>query len=57
MNLLQIKRLLDSIPDAEIADTDLWIDCQYSVEAIVLEEDSITLLTDKDKLKYNDAIF
>ena len=51
--LLKLKRLLNSIEDNELKELDLWIDCEKGVQAIVLDDNAITLVTDTSKLKIN----
>lgn len=52
--LLNLKRLLNTMQDYEIADMELWIDNESNVELIVMDNDAITLITDKSKLKIDD---
>lgn len=52
--LLNLKRLLNTMQDYEIADMELWIDNESNVELIAMDNDAITLITDKTKLKIND---
>ena len=52
--LLNLKRLLNTMQDYEIADMELWIDNESNVELIAMDNDAITLITDKAKLKIND---
>lgn len=52
--LLNLKRLLTTMQDYELADMELWIDNESNVELIAMDNDAITLITDKAKLKIND---
>ena len=52
--LLRLKRLLDRIPEYELEDMELWVDNADTVEIIAMDEDAITLITDKSKVKIND---
>lgn len=52
--LLNLKRLLTTMQDYELADMELWIDNESNVELIAMDNDAITLITDKTKLKIDD---
>ncbi len=52
--LLNLKRLLTTMQDYELADMELWIDNESNVELIAMDNDAITLITDKAKLKIDD---
>lgn len=52
--LLNLKRLLTTMQDYELADMELWIDNESNVELIAMDNDAITLITDKSKLKIDD---
>lgn len=52
--LLKLKRLLNSIQDSELIDMELWIDNDQTVDLITMDNDAITLITDKSKLKIDD---
>ena len=51
--LIKLKRLLNSIDDDELEDIELWVDNEKTVEAIVLDEDSVVLLTNLKEVKIN----
>ena len=51
---LKLKRLLNSIPDSELDAMELWIDNEKLVELFALDDNAITLITDKSKVKIND---
>lgn len=51
--LLKLKRLLNSIDDEELKELELWIDNENTIDLIVLDTNSITLVTDYEKLKIN----
>lgn len=40
--------------DFELTDMELWIDNESNVELIAMDNDAITLITDKAKLKIDD---
>ena len=52
--LLNLKRLLNSMQDYDVAEMELWIDNESNVELIAMDNDAITLITDKSKLKIDD---
>ena len=52
--LLNLKRLLNSMQDYDVAEMELWIDNESNVELIAMDNDAITLITDKAKLKIDD---
>lgn len=49
--LIVLKRLLNSIEEKELQELDLWIDAENTISAIVYDNNSITLITNTDKLK------
>ena len=52
MNILLIlKRLLKSIDDKELENMDLWIDNENEIQLVAVDEKSVTLVTDTEKLK------
>lgn len=52
--LLKMKRLLNSINDEELKNMDLWINGENKIQILVMDENSILLITDREKLKYDD---
>ena len=51
--LLKLKRILNTYADDELEEIELWIDNKKNISLIAVEEDSITLVTDIDKLQIN----
>lgn len=51
--LITLKRLLNSIDDKELKEMELWIDAADTISAIVLDKNSVSLITNTDKLKIN----
>lgn len=49
--LLKLKRLLNSIEDKELEEMKLWIDNVSEIEIIAVDGNSISLITEKEKLK------
>ena len=52
--LIRIKKLLNSIDDEELKEMNLWIDNDETIDAVMLETYSITLITNTEKLIIND---
>lgn len=55
--LLILKRLLKNIDDKELEKMELWINNEDNIELVAVEEDSITLITDKDNLEINGKVW
>lgn len=51
---IKLKGLLNSIPDSVLCEMDLWVNNNDRVEIIATDETSITLITDKSKVKIDD---
>lgn len=51
--LITLKRLLNSINDKELKGMELWIDAADTISAIVLDKNSVSLITNTDKLQIN----
>ncbi len=51
--LVKLKAMLNSLPNKELEQMDLWIDNSKNVEVIALDDNSISLITDKEKLEIN----
>lgn len=49
--LKQLKYILNSYSDEELEDIDLWINNDKYVEVIAVDENSISLITEKSSLK------
>lgn len=52
--LKKLKDILNTYTEEELEDMDIWIDCDTSIELIIIEEGNIVLITDKEKVKIND---
>ena len=48
--LLKLKKLLNSIDDDELKGLDLWINNEIDIDIIAVDDNSITFVTNKDKL-------
>lgn len=55
--LLKLKHILNGLTEQELKDYDLWIDTENKIDAIVVDETSITLLTDIENLKYKEKMW
>lgn len=51
--LIKLKKILNTFTDKELENYELWIDNNTSIDLITIEDDSISLITDKTKLKIN----
>ena len=51
--LITLKRFLNSIDDRELKDIEFWVDGCDIVNGIILDSNSISLITDMNKLKYD----
>lgn len=51
--LVKLKAILNGLSDEELKKYDLWIDNDKGVEVIAVDDNSIVLVTDKEKLKIN----
>lgn len=51
--LVTLKRFLSSMDDSELKDLEFWIDGADIVSAVILDNNSISLITDIDKLQYD----
>ena len=49
--LIKLKAILNSLSDEELKKYELWIDNDTGVELIAVDDNSIVLVTDKEKLK------
>lgn len=52
--LIQLKRILNTFKDKELENYELWIDNDTGVDLIVIDDENICLVTDKNNLKIND---
>ena len=55
--LVKLKAILNGLSDEELKNYDLWIDNNTDVELIVVDENAIVLITDKEKLKIDGKIW
>jgi len=51
--LIRLKKILNTFTDKELEDYKLWIDNDSTIDLIVIEDEAICLVTDKEKLKIN----
>ncbi len=51
--LIKLKAILNVFSDEELKNYELWIDNDTGVELIAVDDNSIVLVTDKEKLKIN----
>lgn len=51
--LIKLKAILNVFSDEELKNYELWIDNDTGVEVIAVDDNSIVLVTDKEKLKIN----
>ena len=54
--LKKLKHILNTYTDKELEDMDLWINSSQVVEMILIEEDSINLVTDNSEVKIDGYI-
>lgn len=54
--LVKLKGILNGLSDEELRNYDIWINAYKTVEMIVLDDDSITLVTDRDMLQIDERI-
>ena len=51
--LITLKRFLNSMDDRELKDIEFWVDGSDIVNGIIIDHNSISLITDMEKLKYD----
>lgn len=49
--LVRLKYLLNSYSDTELEDMELWIDNDVTIDIIAVDENAISLITDKEKIE------
>lgn len=54
--LQKIKAILNSIPDHEIDQYDIWVNGNSIVDSIIIENENIVLVTSSEEIKLNDVI-
>lgn len=52
-SLLILKKLLNSIDDEDLKEFDLWIDNSKTMDAVAINKNAISLITDEAILKIN----
>lgn len=55
--LAKLKAILNGLSDEELKEYELWINDDTGVELIAVDENSIVLITDKEKLKIDNRIW
>ena len=51
--IIRLKKILNTFTDKELEEIDLWIDNNAEIDIIAIDENAISLITDKSKLKIN----
>lgn len=54
--LIKLKKILNTYQDDELALIDLWVDYNLCIEAIIVDENNIHLITEKAEIKINGRI-
>lgn len=54
--LKRLKKILNTYTDEELEDMDLWINSNNCINAIIVDDNSINLITDDAEIKVNDMI-
>lgn len=54
--LKRLKKILNTYTDEELEDMDLWINSNNCINAIIVDDNSINLITDDAEIKINDMI-
>lgn len=54
--LLKLKRILNAIPDEELKDYELWIDGGSTIDAIIVENNDITLVRENQEIKIDGLV-
>lgn len=54
--LLKLKRILNAIPDKELKSYELWIDGQSTIDAVIVENDDITLVRENQEIKIDGLV-
>lgn len=54
--LKRLKKILNTYTDEELEDMDLWINSNNCINAIIIDDNSINLITDDAELKINDMV-
>lgn len=54
--LVKLKAILNGLSDEELNKYDLWINAYKTAKIIVVDDNSISLITDSDLLKIDEMI-
>lgn len=54
--LKRLKKILNTYTDEELEDMDLWINSNNCINAIIVDDNSINLITDDAELKINGVV-
>ena len=54
--LIKLKKILNTYQDDELALIDLWVDSNLCIEAIIVDENNINLITEKAEIKINGKV-
>ena len=54
--LKRLKKILNTYTDEELENMDLWINSNNCINAIIVDDNSINLITDDAVLKINEAV-
>lgn len=49
--LVRLKYLLNSYSDTELKDMELWIDNNVTIDIIAVDENAVSLITNKEKIE------
>lgn len=51
--LIKLKAILNGLSNEELKEYELWINNDSTIEVIAVDENAITLITDKEMLEIN----
>ncbi len=51
--LIKLKAILNGLSNEELRKMELWIDNDTNIDVIAIDDNSISLITGKEKLKIN----
>lgn len=54
--LKKLKDILNTYTDTELEDIDLWVNSDFKVESILVDEYSINLLSEDAEIKINNLV-
>ena len=52
----KLRDILDTYTDTELEDIDLWVNSDFKVESILVDEYSINLLSEDAEIKINNLV-